>query len=331
MGLIKLKATMAAVLAFVFGLATLVMLGIFYLLAPNASLATLTIGSIVIVASIQLLQWLLGPKIIEAAYRVKPVHGRYAWVEDVVQRLARESGLSKPPKAMIAMVDVPNAFAYGNVFTGYKVAVTKGLLNNLPRDEVEAVIGHEIGHIVHRDVEIMMIASIIPAILFWLGRILMYSAWFGVGDRRSSTAAFLPLIGLGLMAFSFIFNFVILYLSRLREYYADSHSALVVPGGAVKLQRALARILVASGTLKNYYPQAVASASKFKALLIADPEQAPPMDADPRYIDIDRVVQWIKSRRSLTGALEIFSSHPDPAKRLRFLDELARELGQYYA
>lgn len=327
MGLLKLKATMAAVIAFVFGLATLVMLGIFYLMAPDASLATLTIGSIAIVAVIQLIQWLLGPKIIEAAYKVRPAHGRYAWVEDVVRGVAEASGLGKPPRAMVAMIDVPNAFAYGNVFTGYKVAVTRGLLNNLPRDEVEAVIGHEVGHIVHKDVEIMMIASIIPAILFWLGRILMYSAWFGVGERRSSSAALIPLIGLGLMAFSFLFNFIILYLSRLREYFADSHSALVIPGGARKLQRALARIMVASGTLKNYYPQSVASATKFKALLIADPEQAPPMEADPRYIDIDRVVEWIKSRKSLTGTLEIFSSHPDPAKRLRFLEELAKELG----
>lgn len=322
----KLRASMIATLATIIGLSTLVLTAVLLLIfRPEANLTYFVIGSLSLVIVIHLLQWLLGPKIIESAYSVKPIMGgRYSWIEDMISRIARESGLDKVPKAMIAEVEAPNAFAYGNVFTGYKVAVTEGLINSLPPEEIEAVVAHEIGHIKHKDVEIMMIVSILPALIFWLGRILMYFGW--VGDRDRNQAAILPLIGLGLMAISFIFNFFVLYVSRLREYYADSHAALTIPGGAIKLQRALARIFVISGQLKRFAPNKIASASKFKAFLIADPEEGVTVNGP---VDIDEVVNWIKSRPKLMPT-ELFSTHPDPAKRLRFLDELARSTPYTY-
>ena len=321
----RLKASMIATLATVIGISTLILTAVmFFVFTPGTNLIYFVLGSLGLVVCIHAIQWILGPKIIESAYKVKPIMGgRYAWVEDMISRLARDSGLDKVPKAMIAEIDVPNAFAYGNVFTGYKVAITEGMLSSFPPEEIEAVLAHEIGHIKHKDVELMMVVSILPALIFWLGRILMYFGWFG--DRDRSQAAILPLIGLGLMAVSFLFNFFVLYVSRLREYYADSHAAITVPGGAWKLQKALARILVVSGHLKKFAPSKVASASKFKAFLIADPEEGVMVQGS---VDIDAVVEWIKSRPKLLPT-ELFSTHPDPAKRLRFLDELARTSPYY--
>ncbi len=318
--LAKLKASMIAALATIIGISTLILTAIFmFFVTPGANVYVIALGSLAFIVTIHFIQWLVGPKILESAYNVEPIMGgKLAWVEDIVARVARASGLGFVPKAMLARVDVPNAFAYGNSLTGYKVAVTEGLIRSVPKDEIEAVIAHEIGHIKHRDVELMMVISLLPAIIFWIGRMLMYFGWFG--DERESEASLLPLIGMVLMGVSFLFNFAVLYVSRLREYYADAHAALTIPNGARRLQRALARILVISGELKRFAPSKVASAGKFKAFLIADPEEG--IVVRGGAVDIDEVVEWIKSQPRLT-ATEIFMTHPDPAKRLRFLDKLA--------
>jgi len=310
----KLKFAMTGVTAAIIGLATLVAVALFSIIAPTKDLGMLIFGSLMFVLVIHTIQWIFAPKIIEAAYRVRPVDSELPWLKETIEKIARNSGLSKVPKAMIAEISVPNAFAYGNIFTGYKVAVTKGMVVNFPKDEIEAVIAHEIGHIKHRDVEIMMVVSVLPALLFWLGRSLMLFGMFRGGGRRNE-AAIVPLIGIGLLAFSFVFNLFILYLSRLREYYADSHASLTIPQGAKKLQRALARILVLSRHLRINNIE-VKSLGKFRALLINDPEIGV---SAPVSVDIDKVVEYIKSAKRLLP-LELFSSHPDPAKRLRFLD-----------
>ncbi len=321
--LLRLKMNMYATIALIISVSTLLLTAIFYALIPDVDIGVLLYGSLVFIIFIHIIQWLLGPKIIEAMYRTKPIPPDLSWLNDLVSNIAIKSGLRRVPKVMIANIDVPNAFAYGNVFTGYKVAVTRGLLDNLPRDEVEAVVAHEVGHIKHRDVEVMMIISILPALIYWLGQVLYrYGFLSGLAGRRERNASplIMVLLGMGLIAIGFIFNLFVLHVSRLREYYADSHAATVVNRGALKLQRALARIIVASEGVRRMRPNSLTSISKFKALLISDPELRL---GGRRFYDIDEVVEYIKSVRSFTP-LEIFSTHPDPAKRLRFLDRFKR-------
>jgi len=315
----KLRASMLLTLTTVIAISTLLLMAILIFLLPASNMFLLLTASLGIVIAFHIFQWLLGPKIIDLTYNVGPLPSKYGWVDELVRGISARAGISNPPKPVLADVSIPNAFAYGNFLTGYRVAVTKGLISKFPREEVEAVIGHELGHVKHRDVELMMVVSIIPALILWLGRSLMLAGWLGGGEDENE-ASLLPLIGIFLIAISFLFNFVILYISRLREYYADSHSALVVPGGARKLQRALARILVVSGEFKRYAPQALADSGKFKALMISDPESGIDLRG---FRSIDEVVEWIKSRPKLLPT-DFFSTHPDPAKRLRFLDELAR-------
>ena len=319
--LMKLKLSMYTTIALVISLSTLILTAIFYMITPTTDVAVIIWGSLVFIIIIHIIQWLLGPKIIEAIYRVRPAGAEYSWLVETVRRIAEVSGLSRVPKVMIANIDIPNAFAYGNIFTGYRVAVTKGLISNLPRDEVEAVIAHEVGHIKHKDVEVMMIISILPALIYWLGQVLIRYGFIsgalgGRRDGRNSSPLLLAGVGFGLVVVSFIFNLFVLYLSRLREYYSDSHAATILPGGALKLQRALARIIVTSDSLRRVGSRSISEVSKFKALLIADPELRV---GGRRFYNIDEVVEYLKSLKSLTP-LEIFSTHPDPAKRLRFLD-----------
>lgn len=319
--LLKLRLSMYSVIALVISLSTLILTTVFFILSPSADVNVIVWGSLIFIVVMHIVQWLLGPKIIEVVYRVKPASAEFSWISDMVGNVARSSGLKELPKTMIADLDVPNAFAYGNILSGYKVAVTKGLINNLPREEVEAVIAHEVGHIKHKDVEVMMAISILPALIYWLGQVLLRYGFISgtLGDRRygRNSPVLLAALGLGLLVISYLFNLFVLYLSRLREYYSDTHAATTIPGGALKLQRALARIMVSSESLRRARPSRLGQVSKFKALLISDPELAV---SGRRFSNIDEVVEYIKGVKTWS-ALEIFSTHPDPAKRLRFLDK----------
>jgi len=73
----------------------------------------------------------------------------------MVERVAQAAHVKKP-RIMYSPITAPNAFAYGSPLGGSRVCITQGLLDNLKDDEIEAVLGHELGHLKHRDVQIMM-------------------------------------------------------------------------------------------------------------------------------------------------------------------------------
>jgi heat shock protein HtpX len=83
---------------------------------------------------------------------------------------------------MIADIPIPNAFAYSSPIAGSRVAVTKGLLKSLDEEEIEAVVGHELGHLKHRDVQVMMFVSILPAVFYFIGYSMLLSSLFGRRD-----------------------------------------------------------------------------------------------------------------------------------------------------
>ncbi|MEM4303097.1 MAG: zinc metalloprotease HtpX [Candidatus Caldarchaeum sp.] len=306
MSLAKLRIAMLGTWALITALASLLFIAVLSLLrVPLLNLYTI-IGFVVF---FHVVQWLIGPYIIGAVYRVRPAaEAGMGWVQETVDRLSSSAGLDKPPKAYVAEIDIPNAFAYGSPLTGPMVAVTRRLAESLPKEEIEAVIGHELGHIKHRDVVFMMAVSIIPAIIYYLGYTLFVSGAYG--GRREGTA-YAALVGIVLMVFSFIFNLFVFYMSRLREYYADYFAARNIREGARNLQRALVRIMMLSGRLRRdeatHYEQ-------FKAFFIADPEVG-----IQAFGDVDMLVERVKNSKPNTVA-ELFSTHPDPAKRLRALD-----------
>ncbi len=91
---------------------------------------------------------------------------------------------------MLAQVPVPNAFAYGSPLTGSRVAVTPGLLTALNTDEVEAVLGHELGHLSHKDVQVMMAVSALPSVFMYLATHLCGQEWLleEAGEVAAATA-----------------------------------------------------------------------------------------------------------------------------------------------
>jgi heat shock protein HtpX len=134
-------------------------------------------------------------------------------------------------------------------------------------------------------------------------------------------------LGFVFMAFSWILNMFILYLSRLREYYADSHSVRIVDDGARKLSEGLAKIVHETRNMRRMRKEAQ-HLNAFKALFITDPDRAEndAMEMAAVTSGGDRkLVQEILSQKvtTLDRIVEIFSTHPNIVKRLRALQQQA--------
>jgi heat shock protein HtpX len=179
---------------------------------------------------------------------------------NVVEEMKIASGLEKMPDVYIIDDPALNAFATGRDINHASVAITSGLLQKLNRDELQGVIGHEMGHIKNRDVLLMALCSVLLGtivILSYYGSRLMI---FGgsTGGRRSSRsggggagAAIVLVAALLLMILAPIFaQLIYLAISRRREYLADASSALYTryPEG---LASALEKLASSSVPVKN--------------------------------------------------------------------------------
>lgn len=314
---------MAGTLAIIFGLSTLVFTVVLTL--ANIGFSLLTIGVLVVVLNV--VQWLISPYLIGAIYKVKELsESENPKLHKMVTDLSKKSKISKP-KLMLSQIHLPNAFAYGSPLTGNRVAVTQGLLKSLDDGEVEAVIGHELGHLKHRDVQVMMVVSFLPALFYYIGYSLMLSGMFG-GDRRNNGGANNALIGLAFMAFSWVLTLFTLYLSRLREYCADRHSVSVVENGSEKLSTGLISIVEESrrGTSRSSRekPQ---NSNAYKALFISDPDRAAVDSAQLHARQATSKQDLLKetlAKEPTSGEklVEIFSTHPNIIKRLRALQTI---------
>lgn len=309
MSLLKLRLTMVGTLALIVGASTL-----FFTILLSWSGVTDMYLLVGLVVAFNIAQWLLAPYLIDAMYGVRGVkEGELPELEEIVRRVSRRSGI-RPPKLMLSNLQIPNAFAYGSPLTGKRVAVTRGLLSYLNKGEVEAVLGHEFGHLKHGDVQLMMFVSMLPAIFYYIAYSMMLSSWYG--RERESGGGFA--IGLLAMLFYWLLTLFVLGLSRLREYYADAHSAMVVEDGADKLSSALAKITLYSGRMRSRLPN-----SGFKTLFISDPDRAKE-EAKALAGHGEELVKELKERRLTTWdrVMELLSTHPRTVKRIRALQAL---------
>jgi len=166
-------------------------------------------------------QYLVGPAMVSKMMRVKYVSEKEEpELHRQVAELAQKAGIPKP-KVGISQLSIPNAFAFGKSQGDGRVCVTQGLRGLLSKDELKAVIGHEISHLKHRDMMIITLLSVIPLICYWIAFSFM---WGGMLGGRRQGAGYTVLIGLGAMVAYFITNLLVLAGSRIREYYADERS-----------------------------------------------------------------------------------------------------------
>jgi heat shock protein HtpX len=148
---------------------------------------------------------------------------------DLLENLCISRGLTMPA-ARIIEADGMNAFASGLREGRFSVTVTRGLLDNLDRDELEAVLAHELTHIRNRDVRTMVIASIFAGIITLVCQIIFRSIWWSGGrigrDRgRGGNNMVFWLVAMAAAAVGYALALVIrMALSRSREYVADAGS-----------------------------------------------------------------------------------------------------------
>ena len=316
----KLRFSLIGTLAVIIGLSTL----FFTFIMALAGVDLLLMPFLVIIFNI--IQWLIAPYLIDAMYRVKEVTAsENPALHAMVDKLSKKSRI-KTPRLMKAKMSIPNAFAYGSPIAGSRVAVTTGLLETLDVEEVEAVIGHELGHLKHRDVQVMMFVSILPAIFYFIGYSMLLSSMFSRRDSRDSGGA--AIIGLASILIYWILTLFTLYLSRIREYYADRHSATILDDGSRKLSEGLAKIVNSTNRLKQNSRKKSTGSSSFKALFISDPDRSEVDSAAlaqlGRGMDDRKLVDEVLRRKVTTfdRIMEVFSTHPNIVKRLRALQEL---------
>ena len=273
-------------------------------------------------------QFFIGPKIVE-----KTMHVRYVSETEqpelhrMVTELAMKAGIPKP-KVGISEIAIPNAFAFGTSKRKARVCVTRRLMQMLSRDELEAVLGHELSHIKHHDMVVITALSVIPMICYFIYFSFFWSGLFGGGGRDREGA--LPMMAIALIAFAlyFISNLIVLYGSRIREYYADAGSAELTKKPH-ELASALYKMIYGSADLKQ--EKVKKELGSMRAFFAADPITARGDLKDLSAADLNRdgkidayELKLFAERARVSRAdrlMEIFSTHPNPVSRVKRLGE----------
>jgi heat shock protein HtpX len=266
-------------------------------------------------------QYLLGPKIVESTMRVHYVSPQEAPnLHAMVEELAMNAGIPKP-KVGISEVNVPNAFAFGKTKGDGRVCVTRGILNLLDEEEMKAVLGHEISHIRHNDMAVMTLISVVPLICYWLFISTLFS-----GDTDSDAG----IIGIVALVGYLLGQLLVLFVSRVREYYADQGS-VEIGGKPHKMASALYKLVYGSVNLNK---KEVKSVEGMKAFFVNDISDASNEINDLKQIDLDmdgvisetELAELRNMKTSIgTGSriMELISTHPNMVKRIKRLAELS--------
>ena len=215
--------------------------------------------ALVMAAAINLGLYYSSSSLVLRMYGARPVTEAEApELYGIVDALRRRAGLPMPVVA-IAAQEQPNAFATGRNADHAVVCVTEGILNVVDRDELSAVLGHELAHVVNRDMLLMTVAATMAAAVSNLAR---FGLWFGGGrrDRRGSVE------GLAMMILAPIAAMLIqLAISRQREYKADTVGARI-SGDPHALASALRKLDAAAHEIPMNVSPAVAPLAQVNPL-----------------------------------------------------------------
>src|SRR6201994_3061688 len=282
-------------------LLTLFLLGLVYailvaaLIAAGAGAVTIAVVAALLFA----LQLFTSDKIAlysMGAREVGPNDGPYAHkLHAIIERLCIQANVPKP-RIAIAQTAMPNAFAIGRTPKSATVCATTGIMDLLDDAELEAVLGHEITHVINRDVVVMTVASFFASIAAFITQWgFFFGGGFGGNNRDNNNNngfIFVILISAAVYVISFL---LLQALSRYREFAADRGSAILT-GRPSALISALMKI---SGTMQRIPQRDLrAASSELAAFYIFPP----------------------KAKESITN---LFSTHPPLEARIERLQRLA--------
>jgi heat shock protein HtpX len=183
-------------------------------------------------------KWSTGARIIN-----QPQSADEAWIVQTVQKFADKAGIGMPEVAIYE--GEPNAFATGAFKNSALVAVSTGLLQSMSRDEVEAVIGHEVAHVANGDMVTMtLIQGVMNTFVVFLSRIIgsLVDAALRKGDNSSGPGVGYMITTIVLdIVLGFLAAIIVAWFSRQREFRADAGAASLM-GQSRSMQNALARL-----------------------------------------------------------------------------------------
>ncbi|NIR86509.1 M48 family metalloprotease [Candidatus Bathyarchaeota archaeon] len=290
-----------------------------------------------------LLQYLIGPAMVKWSTRLRYLKpGEHPWLETTVKELTERSAIP-PPKLAIVPDQTPNAFVFGRTSRDATLAIHEGLLKQLNQTEIRGVIGHELGHIKHKDFVVMTVLSALPLIAYLIAQLTFRAALYTDGggkEKEGARIAFKVLLAVA-AAISFIVYIVtllcVMRLSRLREHYADAYSAYVT-GAPRQLESALTKITYGL-SLSPKPPHGA------RTLYIGDPALAKQecqgilrrkeeYDLDKDGVLDERELELAMEREAKSRWTTIntwFTTHPATYQRVLLLREIEKEMtsGQY--
>ncbi|MDQ3933489.1 MAG: zinc metalloprotease HtpX [Actinomycetota bacterium] len=278
-------------------LLTMFLLGLLYvalagvIVAAGAGLVVM----VVVLGGFLLAQLFLSDKLGLLAMGAKEVSPDQApGLHAMIERLCIQADLPKP-RIAVADTPVPNAFAMGRSPKSATVCVTTGIMETLAPHELEGVMAHELAHVKNRDVLIMTIVSFFASIAAMIAQ---FGFFFGGGDHGDddSGPGFLAVILVSWLVYAIAF-FLMLALSRYREFTADRSAALVT-GRPSALSSALMKI---SGAMQRVPEQDLRAAADMNAFFI--------------------VPAGVKS-----SLKTLLSTHPPMEKRIEALNRIEAQL-----
>lgn len=311
---LTMTLTMLLLFGFLFGL--LAVVGLYFDLSGYL-IVGIAVGMVV-------LQWVIGPSIIRWTTNMRDMkHGEHPWIENFMRDLCKKHKL-KMPRLCVVNSGQPNAFVFGRTNSSATLCVTQGLLQNLNKDEVRGVLAHEVGHIKHNDMVLMVIVSAIPMIAFFVARFLLFAP--KQGEKKDM--GYLILVGAAAWAVYFVTNLLVMFFSRIREYYADRFGGQNF--NPASLASALAKITYGLGLSKSDFGSAA------RSFFIADPYTSHfevshfSQEFSDLHITKDEVkkaMEWEK-KNVFARITEVFRTHPLTIKRIRALHKLEQELSK---
>jgi heat shock protein HtpX len=296
--------------------------------------------AVILTALFILFQYLIGPAVVTMSTRLKYLEtGENPWLESTVRGLADKSGIPMPRLATVPDA-TPNAFTFGRTAGTATLAVHEGLLRNLNEDEVEGVIGHELGHIRHKDYIVMTVLSALPLLAYLVARATWTAAMFSGSSRKKDegemTAA-LAAIGIISYIVYIISVLFVMRLSRLREHYADAYSAYVT-GSPRSLESALTKITYGlslspkpSSGARAFYIEDPAMAKK-EIQSIREKKEEYDLDKDGVLDERELEIAMEKEAKSTWSRINTwFATHPPTYRRILLLREIQDEMesGRY--
>jgi heat shock protein HtpX len=194
-------------------------------------------------------------KMVLAAYGAKQLHAQSApELYSIVNELAHSAGIPMPRLYMID-TDTPNAFATGRNPRHAAVAVTRGIMRICDREELKGVIGHELSHVINRDILTSSIAATLAGAVMMIATFARWGAIFGGfgGRDENERGGIIGLIAIGILA-PIAATMIQLAISRTREFQADAsgarltHNPLLLANALRKLETANERMPLAGAT-----------------------------------------------------------------------------------